>query len=377
MFQTGLFGNFSGCKVSNAAAPEDYYADTSDIPVGSDDGQRSWGVQEYKGVIYLMRERSGFVLSADPTKPNTWAARSRWKEVGACGPRAFDANDKFMMFVHRSGIYKYEEDPNLMTKEIPYWWKTINWAAAETICIKIDYETHQVQCLVPVAGSMVPNAKIMLNYEEGWQNPIHFSTYSAKEISMDAARKISIDDCSAFVCDRIERALPAPPQPVEGDDEVPLTGSSFYVSQFVYGSSGPDGQVQASQPGTFDDNGNGIDWQYETVCPQQSMALSKIEGFLLNARGSGLLYAWFLAARKSAFGQQGGPKKTLELRVRPIDLDIDQGQGISRAVPPKINEKWRLRFTNGKVPGAWASLKWVAIYTIPMFSGREESESGG
>lgn len=377
MFQTGYLGNYSGCKVSNAGAPEDYYADTSDIPVGSDDGQRAWGVQEYKGVIYLMRERSGCVLSASPTSPNTWAARERWNQVGACGPRAFDSNDKFMMFAHRSGIYKYEDDPDTMTKEIPYWWQTINWKAGNTICIDIDYETHQVQCLVPVNGSTVPNAKVMLNYEEGWNNPIHFSTYSGKEISMDAARKISIDDMAAFVCMRMERTLPDPPLPVAGDDDVPLTGSSFYVSQYVYGSSGPDGQVQASQPGTFDDNGAGIDWQYETVCPQTAMAQSKCEGFLLNARGSGLLYSWLLAARKSAFGQQGGPKKRLSIPVRPIDLDVDQGEGISRAVPTKMNEKWRLRFTNGKVPGAWASLKWAAIYTIPMFSGRAESESGG
>lgn len=377
MFQTGLWGNFSGARTSNAGAPEDYYGDTCDIPVGSDDGQRSWGVQEYKGVIYLMRERSGFVLSASPTNPNTWAARERWDQVGACGPRAFDSNDKFMMFAHRSGMYKYEDEPDTMTKEIPYWWQTINWLAGNTICLDIDYETHQVQCLVPVNGSMVPNAKIMMNYEEGWQNPIHYSPYKGTEIAMDAARKISIDDMAAFVCMRMERALPAPPLPVAGDDEVPLTGSNFYVSQYVYGSSGPDGQVQASQPGVFDDNGAGIDWQYETVCPQLSMALSKIEGFLLNARGAGLLYPWVLAARKSAFGQKGGPKKALAIRARPIDLDIDQGEGISRAVPTKLNEKWRLRFTNGKVPGAWASLKWAAIYTIPMFSGRAESESGG
>jgi hypothetical protein len=375
MFQTGLYGNWSGCNVSLAAAPEDYYSDTSAVTVGSDDGQRAWGVQEYKSVVYLMRERGGMVLSANATNPEEWSARSRWKDVGPCGPRAFDANDKIMMFVHRSGIYKYEGEEDLMTKEIPYWWQTINWQAAQTICIKIDYETHQVQCLVPVNGSPVPNAKIMLNYEEGWNNPIHFSTYSGKEISMDAARKTSIDDMEAFVCDRIERALPAPPDPVAGDDDIPLTGSAFYVSQFVYGSSGPDGQVQASQRGTFDDNGAGIDWQYETVCPQTSMAVSKIEGFILNARGAGLLYPFFLAGRKSAFGRAFQSK--LVIPARPVDLDVEQSEGISRFARPRYNEKWRLRFTNGKVPGAWASLKWAAIYTIPMFSGRTESERGG
>ena len=96
------------------------------------------------------------------------------------------------------------------------------------------------------------------------------------------------------------------------------------------------------------------------------------------AGGDGLLFAWLLGARKSAFGQSKGmPKQPLVIRVRPINLDIDQGEGISRAVATKLNEKWRLRFTNGKIAGAWASLKWAAIYSIPMYSGRTESESGG
>lgn len=378
IFQTGLWGNWSGCAVSNAAAPEDYYGDTCNITVGSDDGERAWGTFEFRSVSYLIRERSGLTLSANPNNPNTWTARGRWDTVGACGPRAFDSCDKFAMFVHRSGLYKFEDDPDTMSKEVPYWWQTINWQAGNTICCAIDHETHQVQILVPVNGSMVPNAKVMMNYEEGWNNPIHFSTYSGREISMDAARKISIDDCAAFVCKRVERNLPMPPQPVAGDDDVPLTGSSFYVSQFLYGSSGPDGGIQAQQPGVFNDNGAGIDWQYETVCPQAAMAVSKIEGFALNARGAGKIQAWILAARKSAFGQAtSGPKQPLAIRVRDIDLDVEQGEGISRAVTDKLNEKWRLRFTNGKQADCWASLKWAAIYTIPTFTGRAESERGG
>lgn len=380
MIQTGLYGNWSGCNISLADAPEDYYADTGPVQIESDDGSRAWGSIEYRQVSYLMKERSGYSITANPNNPQGWIARRRWDKAGPCGPRAFDACDKFMMWVHRSGVYRYVDDEDLVSKEIPYWWQRINWAAATTICLKIDYETHQVQVLLPIDGSTVPNQKLMLNFEEGWANPIHFSTYSGREISMDACRKYSADDMSAFLCTRIERQLPAPPDPVYGGDaSIPLTPSSFYVSQFIYGSSGPDGTVQASQRGTFDDNGEGIDWQYETVCPQQAMAVSKCEGFVLNARGAGKLFAWMLGMRASKYGQQqGAPAKPPVIPVRrPIDLDIEQGEGITRAVPTVLSEKWRMRFTNGKVPGAWCSIKWLGIYTIPMYSGREESEKGG
>jgi hypothetical protein len=277
-------------------------------------------------------------------------------------------------------MYRYTEtSPELVTKEIPYLWKTINWLAATTICCRIDQERHEIHILVPVGNSMVPNQELVLNYLEGWNQPIHFSTYSGKEIAVDEVRKYSMNDVQAFVCDRIERTLPVPVgQPPEGQVGIPFLDSSYYTSQFVYGSSAADGTVQAVTPGTFSDNGAGIDCIYETVCPQTTMALSKIEGFTLNARGNGTLYPYFLAGRTVVTGQNTlGPIHGTIIPCRPIDLDIMENEGMSRMVPSKISERWRMRFTNGKVPGAWFNLKWLAMYTIPMFSAREESELGG
>lgn len=389
IFQSGVPGYYSGWWVSLAADPESYYADLSYISVGSDDGERSWGVIEYRGTIYGLRERSGLTLGANPANPQQWNATKRWSEVGPCGPRAFDACGMFMIFVHRSGIYKYEETvPELVTKEIPYWWKTINWLYANTICVKIDHEKHEVHILVPVGSSKVPNQEIVLNYLEGWAEPIHFSVYSGKEISVDACRKYSINDIQGYVCDRIERFIPPPENtdlpgdglPPQGSAGIPFLDNSFYQSQFVYGSSGPDGTVQAVNPGTFNDNGTGIDCVYETVCPQTTMSLCKIEGFTLNARGNGTLYPYFLAARTmvTSWDENGqAVNRNNILPCRPVDLNIMESEGLSRMVPSKWNEKWRMRFTNGKVPDTWFSLKWLAMYSIPVFVAREESELGG
>jgi hypothetical protein len=290
-----------------------------------------------------------------------------------------------MIFVHRSGIYKYEDTtPDLMTKEIPYWWKTINWLYAETICVKIDHEKHEVHILVPVGNSKVPNQEIVLNYLEGWNNPIHFSTYSGREISVDSCRKYSINDVEGYVCTRWERNITPPeqapgvPEPSQGSAGIPFRDASYYSTQFVYGSSGPDGTVQAVNPGVFSDNGVGIDCIYETVCPQATMALSKIEGFTLNARGNGTLFPYFLAGRTMVTGQNDlGPIRSNIIACRPIQLDIMENEGLSRMVPSKVNERWRMRFTNGKIADAWFSLKYLAMYSIPMYSGREESEQGG
>lgn len=378
LFVTGAPGYYNGTWASLAADYESFYADKSFLTSSSDSGERAWGVSEYRGTLYLMRERSGCVISATPNQANSWDVTKRWSDVGACGPRAFDACGMFMVFIHRSGIYKYETStPDLMTKEVPYFWRSINWLYANTICCKIDHEKHEVHLLVPVGDSTVPNQEIVLNYLEGWNNPIHFSTYSAKEISMDACRKYSVNDISAWVCDRIERALPPPPE-FPGNSGLPVLDSTYYISQFVYGSSGYDGTVQAVTPGVFNDNGAGIDCVYETVAPETTMALSKIEGFTLNARGNGTLYPYAIGGRAMVTGQDDkGPIKSLLLPLRPIDLGLMESEGISRMSPSRVNERWRLRFTNGKKPDAWFSLKWLSIYTIPFAASRDQSESGG
>ena len=380
IFQAGVPGYYSGWWVSLAGDPESYYADLSYISVGSDDGERAWGTLEYRGTVYGVRERSGFTFSANPNNPQSWTATKRWSERGPCGPRAFDACGDFIIFVHRSGIYRYTETtPELVTKEIPYFWRTINWLAAETICCKIDQERHEVHILVPVGNSTVPNQEVVLNYLEGWEQPVHFSTFSQKEIAVAEVRKFSINDVQGFVCERIERSIPVlAGQPPQGQVGIPFLDTTYNTSQLVYGSSAADGTVQAVTPGIFSDNGAGIDCIFETVCTQTTMALCKIEGFTLNARGNGTLYPYFLAGRTVVTGEnQLGPIHGTIIPCRPIDLDIMENEGLSRMVPSKLSERWRMRFTNGKVPGAFFMLKWLAIYTIPMYQARDESEAGG
>jgi hypothetical protein len=381
IFQAGVPGYYSGWWVSLAGDPESYYADLSYISVGSDDGERSWGTIEYRGTVYGLRERSGYTFTANPNNPQSWTATKRWSERGPCGPRAFDACGDFMIFVHRSGIYKYEEtSPELVTKEIPYFWRTINWSAANTICCKIDQERHEVHILVPVGNSTVPNQEVVLNYLEGWAQPVHFSTFSAKEIAIADVRKFSVNDVSGFVCERIERTLPVQEPFAQGQVGIPFLDSSYFTSQFCYGSSAPDGTVQNVTPGIFNDNGTGIDCRYQTVCPETTMALSKIEGFTLNARGNGTLYPYFIGGRQmltNTVDDTGKAIRGLILPCRPIDLNVLESEGLSRMVPSKINERWRMEFNNGKVPDAWFELKWLAMYSIPMYQARDESEMGG
>ena len=377
IFQSGVPGFYSGHWVSLAADPESYYGDTSIITVGTDDGERAWCVREFQGVLYSLRERSGFELSPATGDPSTWVVTNRWTKTGPCGPRAVDVCGQFMVFVHSSGIYKYESSaPELVSKELPRWWNTINWAAQQTIWCAIDVEQHEVKMGFPVGSSTVPNVVLTLNYEEGWNNPLLFSRYSGKEITIEQCRKYSVDSIQGFVGARLYRTITGEPIPDEGPVGTTEESARQYLSQFLVASSGPDGTVQAITPGVYNDNGAGIDCQYESVAAQEMMTLCKLQGINMNARGNGSLFVSFIAgAKRITDWTSGDPVQSWLINLRPFQLELNPMRGLSRNTPSRLSERWRARYTNGAIPDAWFSLKYACVFVSQMFQARTAGEN--
>jgi hypothetical protein len=148
------------------------------------------------------------------------------------------------------------------------------------------------------------------------------------------------------------------------------------ISQFLIASSGPDGTVQAVTPGVYNDNGAGIDCQYESVAAQQMMTLCKLQGLNMNVRGNGNLNVSFIAgARRITDWTPGDPQPRWLVKLKPIQLEINPLQGISRNTPSRLNERWRVRYDNGAIPDAWFSMKYSCVFISPMFQGRLAMET--
>jgi hypothetical protein len=373
---SGVLGYTGGGLISIPGDYESVYADTGPAPFPAD-GQRCYGFTDaYKSVIFALRENGGYSIQPNSGNPSGWDIVQRWDQVGPCGFRAWDAIGKFIIFVHRSGVYRYDQsDPDLMTKEIPKQWSTINWDYGHKIAVTIDEDTHTVRIQVPTGQSTENNQEFCLSYIEGWQNPIHFSTFSGKEISMDAARRWSFNDIAATFAIRMDRTLPPGPAFADGPDWTLQPDSAFGKSQLLFFDSAPDGAVQARTPGSWADNAAGIDWQYETVSASFMQAVCKPEGINLNVAGHGLITAEMIAARNRVEGPGGELANALPLGDGQFALDSGQQIGITLKCEPVIDEYWRVRFTNGKQPGAWASLKTMNVYVIPFTVGRGAWES--
>lgn len=369
---TGVDGYASGHYISLAADSESFYGDTSPIQVANGNGQRCICAREFQGTLYSLKERSGFVISPTASDPATWSVQQRWEGVGPCGPRAVAVTSEFLFFVHRSGAYIYtpnEPQPVLVTKELPNlpgcFWSTINWDAEETIWCSADEENKEVRVGLPVGTATSPNVCLTMNYMEGLAGPIHFSPYVGNEIATGEARKWSLDDIAGFTAIRCERTLPANGSPF----------GSQRQSQILIASSAPDGLVHAVTPGVYNDNGSGIDCQYETVCGPGNMAVSMLGGITLNAVGSGAMDVSVLMARSSVTASgvgDHGPEVAREIRLAPFRLTPDNWRGYSGGARGQ-NERFRCRFTNNNVADAWFGLKYASLFTRPLFTGRTGS----
>jgi hypothetical protein len=379
---TGALGYTNGGVLSIPGELESFRGDTGPLPIVNN-GEACYGfTDKFKGGLMAICSGSGWSVTPNTASPSSWRATRRWGGEGpggghgACGPKAWAACAKFIIFVDVTGIYKYEEgDDDLMSKEVPRMWSQINWLAKKTIEVYIDENTKQVLVSVPTGASTTPNMVIFLSYLEGWQNPLHFSTFMQNEITMEAARRYSFNDISANVIRRVKRTLPLGPAYVNGPAWDTMPDSSFGVTQLLYGSSAADGTVQARTPGIYNDNGEGIDWRYRTSSAGWMQAVAKPEGFNLNATGMGRISAAFYGARDRDDGAGG---KSNAVPVDDFVLTPDQHVGITRKTPgtSPADEYWSVEFTNYKMPDAWCSLKTMMIYGQPITQGRGETEAG-
>jgi hypothetical protein len=361
----------SGWYVSLPGDPESIYGDTNGIlQCAENDGTNRVTVREYATIVYLLKDKSGHVLTPSPDDPGKWDVSKAWDGSGPCGPRAVDVGTSFMCYVHRSGVWIFMSGkPFRISKEIPITWSKINWAYAKTIWVCIDDETQEIRIGVPYGKSTVPNKVLTCNFEQSpaFEPPLIFSRYAGKEIALTDAYKWSVDDISANLAIRAERpltmALP------DGFD------TATAQSQLLFASSNHDGEVSPVIPFMFNDNGGGIDWVYETAAAQSLMRPSQLGGVQANVGGGGGQLQVSVLGLRAKAAKDGGPPVKGGVPAANAGAEIVLKKPLIPNVPyscggSMTNERLRLRFTNRKQPDVWGDLQWAAIYARPITSAR-------
>jgi hypothetical protein len=125
----GILGAPSSCYVSDPADPETVLLPGAEVIAAEKSGGRVVCWKEFREIQYILKEDSGHVVTPNSPQPSLWPVRDAWTGSGPCGPRAVAVTNSFMLWAHRTGLWKYDgSDPVKVSPELVNTWKRINWA---------------------------------------------------------------------------------------------------------------------------------------------------------------------------------------------------------------------------------------------------------
>lgn len=198
--------NYSTAWLSHSFNPESYDNTTSQIQIRPNDGQQLRGGFPLRNNFVFGKDHYlCYVTDDGVNEPASWPVNEISSTIGICGPNAWDVTEEWACFVDRSGFYiTWGSDPVKISQEIQedasnsgkVCWKSINWAAAYTIWVRIDKVNKQILIGAPINGAVTPNVVFMLDYK--WldsaqdiaENPmVTYSAFTGKILAHGRGRR--------------------------------------------------------------------------------------------------------------------------------------------------------------------------------------------
>jgi len=146
----------------------------------------------------------------------------------------------------RSGLYLFDGgDLIKLSQEIQPTWDAINWQYGQRLWVQVDTQHKKILVGVPMGSATAPNQILMLDYTEGFGDPL-LSIYTAPERS----RKWALWNIAANSCGLIER---------------PGSTGTGGIAQIFFGSNNSSGKIYAPTVGAYSDDGAAITSFYSTA----------------------------------------------------------------------------------------------------------------
>ncbi len=262
IFPTAQPYNTSLVRASYADDPESYDGVTGFINVSENDGQTVRAAFELRERLYFVKDRSTHVTQDDGVnEPAAWTINEVSNAVGTPSVNGVDVGEDWAVIAGRAGMYMFDGgEPIKISQEIQPLWDTINWAAGQTLWVRVDIRNKRILCGVPTGTATSPNVVLMLDYrslssagEIQSLGSVLFSTLSGKIYAVGRSRKWAPWTISANSCALVERA--------DG------TAQMFLGNGAGNGVPGPltaNGKIYQLSDTQFSDDGNAINSYYTT-----------------------------------------------------------------------------------------------------------------
>lgn len=165
---TTVYGSYAGL-------PEQVDSVTGQVVFSSENQQPVNGAMVLYDTFYGLKAWAGktpgsslySLQKASDLEPAQWdEPEVAQRSGGAIGPLAFDLGEQWFLGASRNGLYLFVGgQPGKINQEIYQVWDAINWAAAQTIWVKVDLDARRIYVGVPMStpNFWLPNAPAVTN----------------------------------------------------------------------------------------------------------------------------------------------------------------------------------------------------------------------
>jgi hypothetical protein len=198
IFPTAEPYNPSVVRASTAGSPESYDGVTGLLEIAEGDGQAVRAAFEMRGILYFAKDH-GLYSTQDSSgnEPASWTVTEISRTIGTPSVNGVDIGEDWAVIAARQGLYIYDGgEPTKISQEIQPLWDQINWAAANTLWVRVDTHNRRILCGVPLGTATTPSIVLMLDYRSCFSaseiaelGPYHFSTISGKLFSAGRSRR--------------------------------------------------------------------------------------------------------------------------------------------------------------------------------------------
>ena len=215
IFPTAQPYNNSLVRASFADDPESYDGVTGFMSVSENDGQTVRAAFLLRERLYFVKDRSLHVTEDDGVnEPASWTISEVSNAVGTPSVAGVAVGEDWAVIAGRAGMYIFDGgEPIKISQEIQPLWDTINWAAGQTLWVRVDTRNKRILCGVPVGAATSPNLVLVLDYrslssagEIENLGSILFSTLSGKLYAVGRSRKWCPWYITANSCALVERS---------------------------------------------------------------------------------------------------------------------------------------------------------------------------
>ena len=257
IFPTALPYNTSLVRASRAEDPESYDGVSGFLNVAEDNGQAVRAAFLLRERMYFVKERSFYVTEDDGVnEPASWTINEVSRTVGTPSVAGVDTGEDWAVIAGRAGVYIFDGgEPVKISQEIQPLWDQINWAAGQTLWVRVDTRNKRILCGVPIGAATSPNRILALDYrslanagEIASLGSVLFSTLSGKLYAVGRSRKWCPWNITANSCALAERS--------DG------TAQIFLGNGIVSGAG--NGKIYQLSDTQFSDDGAAINSYYTT-----------------------------------------------------------------------------------------------------------------